>query len=212
MVSASTLVKKVVFDRVPGLLRKGPSRAPRVALTFDDGPDELTPRYLDALDELRAPASFFLVGTACEKRPELVREYVRRGHHVAAHGYDHTRFTKLDRRALLAQCGRTDDLLASTTSERAWVRPPHGALDAASLLALRFAGYTLALWSVDSHDYKERDAAAVAARCAPPHVGNGDVVLLHEGQTWTLDALPAIVGRLRDAGLELVTMRDLYAR
>jgi peptidoglycan/xylan/chitin deacetylase (PgdA/CDA1 family) len=65
VVSARALVKMVVFDRVSGLLRRGPAHAKRVALTFDDGPDEHTPRYLDLLDELRVPASFFLVGKAC---------------------------------------------------------------------------------------------------------------------------------------------------
>ena len=210
--SARALVKKVVFDRVPGLRRRGPVTTRRVAITFDDGPDDLTPRYLDMLDQLGVRASFFLVGNACARHPELVREYVRRGHHVAAHGYDHTRFTELGRRALLDQCDRTDRALANGATDRAWVRPPYGAVDAASLLTLRLAGYTVALWSVDSLDYEDRDASSVAARCAPPHVSNGDVLLFHEGQPWTLDAVPTVVERLRGAGFELATMPDLYAR
>nr|HEX4316097.1 polysaccharide deacetylase family protein [Kofleriaceae bacterium] len=212
MVSARALVKKVVFDRVPGLLRRGPSNARRVALTFDDGPDDLTPRYLDTLDKLHVPASFFLIGNACQRRPELVREYVRRGHHIAAHGYDHTRFTKLDRRALLDQCDRTDRELSSVWPGRAWVRPPYGAVDASTIVSLRLAGYTVALWSLDSHDYEDRDPAVVASRCAPMRVHNGDVLLFHEGQPWTLDALPSIIERLRGSGFDFVTMRDLYAR
>jgi peptidoglycan/xylan/chitin deacetylase (PgdA/CDA1 family) len=39
----------------------------------------------------------------------------------------------------------------------------------------------------------------------------GDVVLFHEGQQWTLDALPRIVADLHAAGLECVTMHDLFA-
>jgi len=201
----------VVFDRVSGLLRRGPAHAKRVALTFDDGPDELTPRYLDVLDKLRVPASFFLIGKACERHPDFVREYVRRGHQVAAHGYDHTRFTDLDRRALLGQCARTDRILGAQTDGRAWVRPPHGSVDASSLLALRFAGYSVALWSLDSHDYEEREADKVVARCAPDKVRAGEVMLFHEGQQWTLDALPRIVEQLRSAGYEFATMADLYA-
>ena len=211
VVSARALVKMVVFDRVSGLLRRGPAHAKRVALTFDDGPDEHTPRYLDLLDELRVPASFFLVGKACERHPELVREYLRRGHQVAGHGYDHTRFTDLDRRALLGQCARTDRVLGAQLDGRAWVRPPHGAVDAGSLLALRLAGYTVALWSLDSHDYEERDPERVVARCAADKVRPGEVLLFHEGQQWTLDALPRIVDQLRSAGYEFATMCDLYA-
>ncbi len=211
VVSARALVKMVVFDRVSGLLRRGPATAKRVSLTFDDGPDALTPAYLDLLDELRVPATFFLIGKACERFPEHVREYIRRGHQVAAHGYDHTRVTKLDRRARLGQCARTDRVLGAQLDGRAWVRPPHGAVDAGSLVSLRLAGYTVALWSLDSHDYHEHDPAMVAARCTADKVRPGEVMLFHEGQQWTLDALPRIVEQLRGAGYEFATMCDLYA-
>src|SRR5262245_38398958 len=107
--SVRTLVKNALFDRLPGVLRRGRATAKRVALTFDDGPDHLTERYLDVLDELAIPATFFAVGEHAVARPDLIREYMRRGHQVASHGYDHTRFTKLGRRALLDQCARTED-------------------------------------------------------------------------------------------------------
>lgn len=212
MVSVRALVKNVVFDRVPGLLRRGPSTSRRVALTFDDGPDDMTPRYLDLLDDLRVPASFFLVGERCERYPEYVREYLRRGHHIASHGYDHTRFTQLSRRDLLDQCTRTDAALGGQLSGRPWVRPPHGSIDAPSLISLRIAGYTVALWSLDSCDYDDRDPKVLSDRCAPDKVQSGDVMLFHEGQQWTLDAIPPIVRNLQAAGFELVTMHDLYAR
>lgn len=203
--------KQVVFDRVPGLLRKAPATSRRVALTFDDGPDGMTGAYLDVLDELGVPATFFLLGDAAATRPTLVREYLRRGHQIASHGYDHTRFSQLSRRDLLDQCARTEVALGGQISGRPWVRPPHGSLDATAILSLLAARYTIALWSVDSYDYRDRDADTVVARCSPEHVKGGDVVLLHEGQDWTLRALPQIVSRLHAAGLECVTMHDLFA-
>jgi len=206
------LVKKAVFDRVPGLLRRGPATSKRVALTFDDGPDALTPRYLDLLDELGVPATFFVIGERAAQEPDVMREYVRRGHQVAGHGYDHTRFTELSRRELLDQVARTDRAIGGQASGRSWVRPPHGSLDAASLIGLRTSGHVVALWSVDSCDYSERDPAQLAARCAPGRVSAGDVLLFHEGQEWTLAALPPIVAALHGAGLECVTMHDLFAR
>jgi peptidoglycan/xylan/chitin deacetylase (PgdA/CDA1 family) len=207
-----TRVKNAVLDRIPGVLRRGPTTHKRVALTFDDGPDALTPRYLDVLDELGVPATFFVLGAAAEREPEHARAYLRRGHQVASHGYDHTRFTKLSRRELLAQCERTDRTIGGQTSGRSWVRPPHGSLDASSLLALRSAGYVVALWSVDSCDYEIHQPEELAARCQPGVVGPGDVLLFHEGQDWTLAALPQIVAALHAAGLECVTMHDLFAR
>jgi peptidoglycan/xylan/chitin deacetylase (PgdA/CDA1 family) len=202
-------VKNAIFDRVPGLLRRGAAGSRRVALTFDDGPDGLTSRYLDALDELGVPATFFVCGVNADANPSLVREYTRRGHQVAGHGYDHVRFTKLSRRELLAQCERTDRAIGSQPIARAWVRPPHGSLDARSIVTLRAAGYVIALWSLDPRDYDDRDPDVIVERCA--RATAGDVVLLHEGQDWTLAALPRIVAAVHAAGLECVTMHDLFA-
>ena len=210
--SVRALVKNVVFDRVPGLLRRGPATAKRVAITFDDGPDHLSERYLETLDRLGIPATFFLIGALAEARPDLVREYLRRGHQIAGHGYDHMRFSTLGRRALLDQCSRTDRVLKGNIGGRPWVRPPHGDLDAASIITLLAGGYAIALWSFDSEDYGDKDPVSIANRCAPQHMAAGEVLLFHEGQHWTLDALPQVVGSLRAAGYECVTMRDLFAR
>src|SRR5512146_2963832 len=147
-----SLVKNAVLDHVPGLLRRGPSASKRVALTFDDGPDELTPRYLERLDDLGVPATFFVCGARAAERPELVREYLRRGHQLANHGYDHQSFPTLSRRALLDQVRQTDTAIGGQVTGRPWVRPPHGSLDGASLLTLRAAGYIVALWTIDSCD------------------------------------------------------------
>ena len=210
--SLRATVKNAVIDRLPGVLRRGPVTAKRVALTFDDGPHELTPRYLEMLDDLGVAATFFVAGEQAARHPELIREYIRRGHQVANHGYDHTRFTKLSRKQLLDQLERTEQAIGRQVTGRPWVRPPHGAMDPTSLVTMRAAGYVVALWTVDSLDYDTRDAAQLAERCSPAIVGPGDVLLFHEGQPWTLEALPRIVAALHGAGLECVTMHDLFAR
>ena len=209
--SVRALVRNAVFDRVPNLLRRGPATARRVALTFDDGPDHMTRQYLDVLDDLGVPATFFIIGDRAQQHPELVRDYMRRGHQIASHGYDHTRFTRLGPRALLDQCTRTERALGGQITGRPWVRPPHGSIDATSLVTLLASGYTVAMWSLDSKDYGDHDPAVIAERCSAKHVAPGEVLLFHEGQQWTLDALPPIVHSLHEAGYECVTMHDLFA-
>ena len=63
-----------VFPR-SRLFKRGPSSPRRIALSFDDGPDDMTMEYLALLDELDVRATFFLVGRACESHPTLVAEY-----------------------------------------------------------------------------------------------------------------------------------------
>jgi peptidoglycan/xylan/chitin deacetylase (PgdA/CDA1 family) len=205
-----SLMKNAVFDACPGVLRRGSSTAKRVALTFDDGPDHMTERYLDLLDDLGIPATFFLIGGRAASRPDLVRDYLRRGHQIAGHGFDHKRFNKLSRRDLLEQCARTAKALGGQLHGRPWVRPPHGTLDATSLVNLVASGYTVAMWSLDSCDYNTTDPAQLVEQCGG--ITAGEVALFHEGQQWTLDALPRIVANLHAAGLECVTMHDLFAR
>jgi peptidoglycan-N-acetylglucosamine deacetylase len=211
--AARRYVKEAVYGALPKsrLIRRGPTELRRVALTFDDGPDPMTSRYLDLLDQLGVPATFFVLGQHCERYPDLAREYVRRGHQIASHGYDHQRFPSLSWSALRDQLERTDAVLGPQPVARPWVRPPYGKVDARVLGQLLAHGATIALWSLDSHDYEIRDPDELVARCAPSEVASGEVILLHEGQQWTLDALPRIVDSLRGAGYEMVTMADLLA-
>jgi len=207
-------LKSALYRAVPRsrLVGRGPSSRRQIALTFDDGPDGMTTAYLRVLDELRVRATFFLIGRACEKEPALLREYVRRGHQLGGHGYDHTSFVQLRWRGLREQLARTATAIGPQPTAHPWVRPPYGALNARVLGQLLVSGSTVALWSLDSLDFKLHDANEVALQCVPDRVAPGEVILLHEGQQWTLDALPRIVGGLRDAGYELVTMAEMFAQ
>lgn len=202
-------MKAAVFDRIPRLYRGGPTHTRRVALTFDDGPDDLTPAYLALLDELAVPATFFVCGKAVDRRPDQVTEYLRHGHQLASHGYDHARFTELSRAQLLEQCTKTEAAIGGQPSGHPWIRPPHGSLDLSSALTLLAAGYTVALWTIDSCDHSDRETDSLVARCTDS-IRGGDVLLFHEGQTWTLAALPRIVEAIHARGLECVTMFDLF--
>lgn len=189
------------------VVRRGSRRRARVALTFDDGPDELTPRYLDVLDRLGVPATFFVIGTSCLRWPAHLREIVARGHEVASHGHTHRIFPSLSPEALGDELARASAAIPPVARRRPLLRPPRGALSPQSLFLCAASGYTTTLWSLDSDDCRTKSVDMVVARVAA--AGPGDIVLLHEGQEWTLDALPMAVASLRAAGLELVTVGEL---
>jgi peptidoglycan-N-acetylglucosamine deacetylase len=190
----------------------GPTLARRVALTFDDGPTELTRDYLDVLERAGARATFFVIGDLCAKSPDLVDDMARRGHELAGHGYSHRPFPRLSELGLLAdELDRTARLLPPGPRRRPFVRPPRGAVSLGSLVTCARAGFTTVLWSLDSCDWRDKRADDVVDAVVGREVEPGAIVLLHEGQTWTLEALPTIVSKLKDAGHELVTVGELLA-
>lgn len=191
------------------LVFRGPARGRQVALTFDDGPDALTGRYLDLLDDLRVPATFFLVGKQVAAQRRALLEYVRRGHEVAAHGYHHLRFPRLPVSLLHEELIQTDALLLPTPARMPLVRPPFGDISPRSVLQCAVAGFTTVMWSLDSLDYKLHDGARLAAHMAAQPIAGGEIVLLHEGQEWTLAALPGIVADLRARGFTMVTVSQM---
>ncbi len=189
------------------VVRRGRRSAPRVALTFDDGPDHLTHQYLDLLDRLEVRATFFLLGAACAARPADVRAIVSRGHEVAAHGFTHRPFPSLSNDALVDELRRCEQLLPPSEHSRPLVRPPRGATTTGSLLRCAAAGYRTVLWSLDSDDCRTDSVDAIVARVVASEPG--EIVLFHEGQAWTLAALPRIVEGLRARGLAPTTVGEL---
>jgi peptidoglycan/xylan/chitin deacetylase (PgdA/CDA1 family) len=188
---------------------RGPGTRRQVALTFDDGPHELTSEYLTVLDRAGVRATFFLVGRACTERPAAVEAIVRAGHEVAGHGFTHTEFPALRPDALRSELDRTAALLPPPRARRALVRPPRGVVTPRSLLACFRAGYTSAMWSFDTLDWSATRAGDVLARVEGHRFEPGEIILLHEGRAATLEALPRVIARLQADGFDLVSVGEL---
>ncbi|MEU2428947.1 polysaccharide deacetylase family protein [Streptomyces sp. NPDC007861] len=193
----------------------GSRDTPRVALTFDDGPDPVyTRQVLEILDRYGARATFFCVGHHVVALPDEVRRIAAAGHELGNHSWSHPFLFDLTPDQLREQIDRTAEALAGVTGETpTWFRPPYGALSPEVLAALEGHPTTLTMWDVDARDWArpgpERIAATVLEAAGP-----GSVVLMHEGagdRGQTVQALPSIVEGLLERGLELVTVGELSA-
>lgn len=199
---ADTLPATVVFQH-------GPRTSRKIALTFDDGPGPMTPEYLDVLDKAGAKATFFVIGNRCEAFRDALAETARRGHDVAGHGWSHTPFTQLPSRTLASELEQTTKVLPSMGARARMVRPPYGRMTPRSLFGAYRQGYASAMWSFDPLDWQMTTGDEVVRAVDPARLRGGDIVLLHEERRPTLDALPEVIGRLRAAGFELVTLSEL---
>ena len=209
-----------------GSVAQGPALTPAVGLTFDDGPDpRWTPGVLDVLAATDARATFFLVGKAAQRHPDLVRRVVDAGHSIGTHSWSHRRDTVNDERAFLEDLDRSVSLLVQLTGKPVrWLRYPygrHGRVPGHSPRALAARGLRAIHWSVSSHDSRLSEPAAIVARLAST-LRPGAILLFHDGiadedqgpiqppflsnRDASLAALPRILALLQARALRPVTL------
>ena len=161
----------------------GPADEREVALTFDDGPNPpYTDRILDVLKDEGVRATFFVVGRAVAANPATVRRIAREGHALGNHTWDHPHMLMLSRAAMRAQLKRTDDAIFAAAGVRTrLMRPPFGARDFAVIDEAKAEGYRVVMWSVPlPKDWEMPGDATIASRVVD-HVGDGSIIVLHDG-------------------------------
>ena len=73
-------------DKVKGVYS---SDEKQVFLTFDDGPSNITNEVLDVLKKYNVKATFFVLGSNVDLKPEITKRAYEEGHYIANHGYSH---------------------------------------------------------------------------------------------------------------------------
>ena len=171
-----------------------------VNLSFDDGPTTSTPALLTALRRANLRATFFNVGQWTERYPDYVRQEHTAGHQIGNHTYDHTDLTTLSPTDRLAQLTRTQGILQALTGYApTFMRPPYGAINDDVRATTDAVGLTPIIWTVDTVDWSGVSTKSIVS--AALSVQSGGFVLMHDGYTNTINALPAIATGLAEKGL-----------
>ncbi|MEU1080783.1 polysaccharide deacetylase family protein [Streptomyces sp. NPDC005908] len=183
-----------------------------IALTFDGGPSEPTPRLLDVLKSEKVHATFFLQGKKhTDTFPETVRRMAREGHEIANHTWTHKNLKELTEEEVRAQMLPVQrDIEKITGHAPTLMRPPGGATDDDLKKIMKDLGLAQILWSVTAKDYETTDTALIEKRVLDGAERDG-IILLHERYAGTIPAVPDIIHRLRKRGYTFVTVPELMA-
>ena len=182
---------------------------PMLALTFDDGPSEITAQLLDLLARHQVPATFFMIGRQVAEYSGAVARMVEQGCEVASHTWNHPNLSRQTDAVIEEQLTRTAEAieLASGVYPNL-LRPPYGEADAEVKAVAERMGIYLINWSIDTVDWKSRDAQAVYEHIMEK-AKDGQIILCHDLYASTFEAMELAIPALLAEGYQFVTVSEL---
>lgn len=179
-----------------------------VALTFDDGPGKHTAKLLKTLHKEKVPATFFVIGRHIEDYPDALRTMSKQGHEVASHTWSHDDLRQLSTKQIDKELKATAKAIKKETGTAPkLVRPPYGAFDSHVQKTLKKRDESAIMWNVDTLDWQHKNVKRTVKTAAG--ATNGSIILMHDVQETTVDAVPRIIKKLRKQGYTFVTVSDL---
>jgi len=153
----------------------------KIALTFDDGPNEITLLVLQILKKHNVKATFFCIGKNIEKHPEILKRIMDEGHIVGNHSYSHSNvFDFYRKNRVIEEIRKTDALIESILGKKVQLfRPPYGVTNPSIRRALEVTKHKVIGWNIRSLDGILKDEKIIFARIKN-RIAPGGIVLLHD--------------------------------
>jgi peptidoglycan/xylan/chitin deacetylase (PgdA/CDA1 family) len=188
-------------------------RDKEVVLTFDDGPWPSTPAVLKALGDECVKATFFMIGKHATYYPEIVRQVAQGGHSVGSHTWSHkdlSTFKNVDeaKAEIEKAVSAVKWALADQGQEQPFFRFP--ALRHPPELVTYLGERNIAIFStdMDSFDFKLRKPEQVVKSVMAKLQKHGKgMVLMHDFQHATSQAVPQLLAELKAGGYKVVHMK-----
>jgi peptidoglycan/xylan/chitin deacetylase (PgdA/CDA1 family) len=183
-----------------------------VVLTFDDGPWPTTPSVLKTLAEECTKAVFFPIGKHSTYHPEILKQVAAAGHTVGSHTWSHAHLDskKLSEAQVKEEIekGFSAIKLALGANPAPFFRFPALQHNPASVDYLGSRNIAMFSCDIDSFDYKSKDAAQIinTVMTKLDKQGKG-IILMHDLQKHTAEALPTLLRRLKAGGYKVVQMK-----
>jgi peptidoglycan/xylan/chitin deacetylase (PgdA/CDA1 family) len=188
-------------------------REKEVVLTFDDGPwPHNTPAVIKALDDECTKAIFFPIGKHATWHPEILKAVAAHGHTIGSHTWSHAnlnnkKLTDEQRKAEIEK-GFSAVKWALGDSPAPFIRFP--ALQHPPSMVAYMGERNVAIWScdVDSFDFKAHNPKKIIDTVMGKldKLGKG-IILMHDFQKHTAEALPELLKRLKAGGYKVVQVK-----
>ena len=184
----------------------------KVALSFDAAwGNEDTQEILNILKNHDVHVTFFMTGDWVEKYPDDVKAIYEAGHDLGNHSETHPNMSQLSNEQKTEELMLVHKKVKELTGEDMYLfRPPYGDYDDEVILNAKENGYYTIQWDVDSLDWKDYGVDSIVDTVVNhKNLGNGSIILCHNGAKYTKDALDAMINGLQEKGYGIVPVSEL---
>ena len=188
---------------------------PKIAISFDAAwGNEDTSKLLEILKKNDVRATFFMTGGWIEKYPEDVKAIAAAGHDLGNHSENHKQMSQLSAEQCKEEILNPHEKVKQLTGkEMQLFRPPYGDYNDNLINVCREINYYPIQWDVDSLDWKDYDADTIIKKVTEyKHLGNGSIILCHNGAKHTAEALDRMIKTLKKKGFTLVPISELIMK
>lgn len=188
------------------------TQKPQVALSFDAAwGNEDTQQILEVLKKQDVKVTFFMTGGWVEEYPEDVKAIAAAGHDLGNHSENHKHMSQLSDAQCATEIMEVHNKVKELTGvDMTLFRPPYGDYNDTLIDTANVNGYHVIQWDVDSLDWKNLGVQSILDTVLNhKHLGNGSIILCHNGADYTKDALDQLITGLKDAGYQLVPISRL---
>ena len=187
----------------------------KVALSFDAAwGNEDTQKILEILAKHNVHAPFFMTGGWVDSYPEDVKAILAGGHDLGNHSENHKNMSQISNDDKEQELMKVHEKVKNLTGYEMFLfRPPYGDYDNDVIKTATKCGYYPIQWDVDSLDWKDYGVDSIVNTvCSNKHLGNGSIILCHNGAKFTADALDTLITNLKGQGYEIVPISELIYR
>lgn len=188
---------------------------PQISISFDAAwGNEDTEKLLSILKKHNVKATFFMTGGWIEKYPDDVKAIAAGGHDLGNHSENHKQMSQLSAGQCKEELMKPHEKVKQLTGkDMILFRPPYGDYNDTLIQVCRENNYYPIQWDVDSLDWKDYDAATIIRRVTEnDHLGNGSIILCHNGGKHTAEALDELITIFKQKGYSFVPISELILK